>query len=101
MFEKQVGHLIDMGALYLCRDTEIQHAVEVLLHLHAGVCHHRGQFLQKLDFLPAPHQPARVLRRGVWLRDQQGEQTPACGLRAAFRGGMHAQQHQTTKESVT
>lgn len=41
--------------------AEIQHTVEGLLYIHASLCHHCGEFLQKLDFLFASHQPACVL----------------------------------------
>lgn len=43
-----------------------------LLHLHARVCHHRGQLLPQLDLLLAPHQSASVFRGSLWLPHQQG-----------------------------
>lgn len=55
------------------KPTEIQNTVASLLHFHARLCHHRGQFLPQLDLLPAPDQPAGVLRGSLWLSHQQGQ----------------------------
>lgn len=41
--------------------TEIQDPLEEVLLLHARLCNHRGQLLQELDLLSAPHQPACIL----------------------------------------